>query len=259
MRTSRSIFFITTYFSDYILVPLRCRPQVISALSDRGFTFDTRRETYFNPTSHSQHHHHRSNSSTVSFDPGSPPTPPPKTLTELQSRTFRRLRTRGIAPKVDPSLLLVRCAGRRDDLSSLARDELRLQHGLTKCLIHEPQFFSLTLTEDEPASLLLERQQLAHFGPPDALLGNKDDLMVPITLDLATLPFDATGIVCGLAQSLSGVAADRGPRLGAIDMSYLSTARAGTIIVDETDLVRALDALRVAETLVEETLEISRK
>lgn len=265
---SSPIFFITTYFSDYILVPSRSRSQVVSALSDRGFTFDAQRESYVNPSHQShhqyQHRHHRSNSSASSFHRKSPTSPPPKTLTELQSRTFRHLRQQSIAPQADPSLHLIRCAGRRDDLNSLAKDELRLQHGLTKCLVHGAQFLSLTLTQDEPASLLLEKRQLPHFGPPDALLGNKDDLMVPIGLDLAKLPPDATGIICGLAQSLSGVTAGRRDDdddeeegegnhfAGAIEMSYLSTARAGTIIVDEVDLPRALEALKAAEALVDE-------
>ena len=250
MECNSSIFFITTYFSDYILVPSKSRPQVISALSDRGFAFDAQRESYVNPAHHS-HHHHRRNSSTSSFDRKSPTTPPPKSLTELQSRTFRHLRSNGIAPQVDPALHLIRCAGRRDDPSSLAKDELRLQHGLTKSLIHGPQFLSLTLTKDEPASLFLEKRQLPHFGPQDALLGNKDELVAPITLDLGKLPFDATGIVCGLAQSMSGVATEGGERLGAIEMSYLSTARAGTIIVEENDLPKALEALKAAEALVQ--------
>ncbi|RJE17518.1 hypothetical protein PHISCL_10144, partial [Aspergillus sclerotialis] len=34
-----SIFFITTYFSDYIVVPLHSKAQVIDALEKRGFRF----------------------------------------------------------------------------------------------------------------------------------------------------------------------------------------------------------------------------
>ena len=83
--------------------------------------------------------------------------------------------------------------------------------------------------------------------------------MAPITLDLGRLPFDATGIVCGLAQSLSEVAAGEGEMLRAIEMSYLSTARAGTIIVEENDLPKALEALKAAEGLVEEATGAEEK
>ena len=124
-----------------------------------------------------------------------------------------------------------------------------------------------------------------HGGNGDGmLLGSKDDFLVPITLDLAGLPFEATGIVCGVAAKLSGAADDRGgpelgngvggrendagspdPELGSagggmgvgdeggkgktkgpIEMSYLSTARAGTVMVDEGDLERAMEVLRVS-------------
>ena len=116
-----------------------------------------------------------------------------------------------------------------------------LQLGLTKCLIHHPKFLSLTLTEGEPASLLLEKRHVVNFGSDNVLLGNKDNILIPITLDLQPLPFEATGIVCGVAGKLAG--GEIGPLLWPIEMSYLSTARAGTVMVDEKDIERALAAL----------------
>ena len=101
------------------------------------------------------------------------------------------------------------------------------------------------------------------------LLGSKDDFLVPITLDLGELPFEATGIVCGVAGKLcggdlGGGGATEGREKGfwneegetkgegeiemestKIEMSYLSTARAGTVVVNEVDLERAMRVLRV--------------
>lgn len=102
------------------------------------------------------------------------------------------------------------------------------------------------------------------------LLGSKDDFLVPITLDLGELPFEATGIVCGVAGKLcggdlggggggtegekdfwNGEGAGEGGGGGElemeskIEMSYLSTARAGTVVVNEVDLERAMRVLRV--------------
>ena len=114
------------------------------------------------------------------------------------------------------------------------------------------------MTQDEPASLLLERASVGNFG--DVLLGSKDEFLVPITLDLGELPFEATGIVCGVAGRLCGGGSgggggdddeeEEGPA-GEIDgnnkieMSYLSTTRAGTVMVNEADLERAMGLLRV--------------
>ncbi|KAF2650507.1 hypothetical protein K491DRAFT_682968 [Lophiostoma macrostomum CBS 122681] len=246
-----SIFFITTYFSDYILVPLRYRIQVVQALEDRGFRFEDQISSYVNPI-----HHGRKHSSTSSFDAPPPGTPPPATISELQTRTFATLKRRNIVPTVDEDLRLVQCAGRRDgengmhqsrnrnSMTSAADDALHL--GLVKCLITPPfpRFLSLTLTDTEPASLLLDHTLLPNFTQ-DILLGSKDDYLIPITLDLRDLPMESTGIVCGVAGRLVG--GTSGQLEHAVEMSYLSTARAGTVMVGEDELRRALGALRGAE------------
>ena len=84
-------------------------------------------------------------------------------------------------------------------------------------------------------------------------------MLIPITLNLEPLPFEATGIVCGVAGKLVGEGKGAGGFAGggegagesgrggqvmrAVEMSYLSTARAGTVMVDERDLDRALELL----------------
>ena len=219
-------------------MPARSRGQVVRALEERGFSFQQSTEAYVNPAAHQ-----RNKSSTSSFGANSPTTPPPKTVSELQVRTFALLQRHHITPNVDRNIRLVQCAGRRSDPNSSSASELALQLGLTKCLIHQPRFLTLTLTKDEPASLLLEKQHVSHFGPGDVLLGSKDDYLTPITLDLEPLPFEATGIVCGVAGKLAG-GGESGPLLGPIEMSYLSTARAGTVMVDVKDLERAMEALQ---------------
>jgi hypothetical protein len=250
---SSSIFFITTYFSDYILVPNRNRTQVIKALEERGFQFEHQTSSYINPSAHARKH-----SSTSSFEVLPPGTPPPTTISELQTRTFAILKRRNIHPAVDSCLRLVQCAGRRDSTNgmhqngnrrsttSAADDALHL--GLVKCLISlpHPKFLSLTLTDTEPASLLLDHTLLPNFTQ-DILLGSKDDYLIPIMLDLRELPLESTGIVCGVAGRLVGATTSVSALENAVEMSYLSTARAGTVMVSEEELERALGALRGAE------------
>lgn len=123
-----------------------------------------------------------------------------------------------------------------------------LHLGLVKCLITQPypRFLSLTLTDSEPASLLLDHTLLPNFAP-DILLGSKDDFLIPITLDLRDLPLESTGIVCGVAGRL--VEDTSGFLREPVEMSYLSTARAGTVMVSEDELERTLGALRGAGKL----------
>jgi hypothetical protein len=236
-----SIFFITTYYSDYILVPQRSRAQVVSALEIRGFAFEASNSSYT-----SQAYTHRSTSSSSSFDHPLPGTPPPASISELQNRTFATLKRHNIAPTADRTIRLVQCSARKDSSrgSSLTSDKLKL--GLVRALVSQPKFLSLTLTDEEDASLLLEKGMIPFFGPEDdsVLLGSSSgaEVQVPIVLDLRMLPLESTGIVCGVAGRLVG-----GTRLGfldAVEMSYLSTARAGTVMVAEPELERALGALR---------------
>lgn len=108
----------------------------------------------------------------------------------------------------------------------------------------------MTLTDTEPASLLLDQSLLPNFAP-DILLGSKDDFLIPITLDLRELPMESTGIICGVAGRLVG--GTTGQLESPVEMSYLSTARAGTVMVAEDELKRALGALRGAENGVSST------
>jgi hypothetical protein len=232
-------------------VPLRHRQQVVQALEERGFQFEDQTSSYVNP-----HHHGRKHSSSSSLEVQPPGTPPPATISELQTRTFATLKRRSIVPTVDPEVRLVQCAGRRDSANGMSQSRNRnsmtsaaddaLHLGLVKCLIAppHPRFLSLTLTDTEPASLLLDHTLLPNFTQ-DVLLGSKDEYLTPITLDLRDLPVESTGIVCGVAGRLVGATA--GHVESPVEMSYLSTARAGTVMVAEEELDRALGALRGAE------------
>ena len=185
----------------------------------------------------SSHHRHLSSDS----EPTSPSTPPPATLQDLQNRTFSQLLKHRIVPKSDRDIRLVQCASRTENPDTFVADDLALQHGLTRCLIHQPTFLSVTMTEDQSASLLLEKRLVSNFDMTsdweNVLLGAKDDILIPIILDLASLGMDASGIVCGVAAKLVG-----GP--GLTDLSYLSTANTGVVVVDEHDLDDAMHALQ---------------
>ena len=265
---------MTTYFSDYILVPYRARQTVTKALEQRGFAFSHSASAFvsqLSPSSPVQPPHRRQQSSSSSFEgPAPPSTPPARNVDELQRRTFGRLEAAKITPAVDGSIRLISCAGSRDADATL---DARLQHDLLQVLLStcpgalpsshttglgvadadnslppdfSTRFLSLTLTDMEPISVLLEQPLVPILG--SSLLGSKsdEDVLVPIVLDLRELPFEATGIVCGvagrLAQGTAGQAAE-----DSVEISFLSTARSGTVIVKENKLQRAVKALEEAE------------
>lgn len=82
---------------------------------------------------------------------------------------------------------------------------------------------------------------------------SKDEHLVPITLDLRDLPAESTGIVCGVAGRLLGETSEGFQK--PVEMSYLSTALAGTVMVQEKELDRALDALHGVENGVPSALD----
>lgn len=250
-----SIFFITSYYSDFILVPLNSKETVIQALEERGFAFEPVSNGHgANMTNVSSplHGHKRSGSSSSSLDPldlQPPGTPPPSTVAEWQTKTFSTLRRNDISPLVDTTLELCTCAGYRSDDNDI-HDKLVL--GIFNSLLSNPRFISLTLTSTDTTSLTLDRSLLAHFPDQgqDILLQN-DQAYFAIVFDLRKLPEESTGIVCGVAGRLLdklGEQEEQGG--GAFNMSYLSTARTGNVIVQEDEVENALEAL------VEEEMEV---
>jgi hypothetical protein len=248
------IFFITTYYTDFILVPSKDRQTVGSALLARGFEFSENDSAYVAPTPMS----HARIPSTIS-DP--PSTPPPSNVAELQIRTFTQLKKKNVVPFVEPDLHLVQCSGKEilpegDYLfrngngannghvsSWLDNMDPKLYIGLVAALVQQPRFLSLTLAQEDAPSLLLDRSLLGLFG--NSITGDTDSTLVPIFLDLVDLPLESTGIVCGVAGRLVD---DLGSKemLGVghgSGLSYLSTARAGAVVLSCEVSESALEAL----------------
>ncbi len=185
-------------------------------------------------------------------------------MAELQARTFDLLKRRHVVPYIDAELHLLHCSGRKTshvggEFSSHRPSASRTYSGagqqqpswvdtidtkLYTCLIaalaSQPRFLSVTLAQDDPPSLLLDKALLPIFG--DSLVGDTEGDLVPIFLDLVNLPFEATGIVSGVAGKLvSEMRLEETPEL-----SYLSTSKAGAVILASMHADRALDILKPA-------------
>lgn len=209
---------MSTYFSDYIVVPYRSKSQVIQALEKRGFQFETSTDSFAITSSPVLPNQCFSPSPSPSRASSPPCTPPPSTLDELQTRTFSSLRKNHIVPGVDTSLRLVQCAAHRRYTSTASSITILRDALTTTLIVDNPRFLSLTLAAADPAaSLLLEERLLPRFFPGSGsaddndndndetglLLGSEDNILVPITLDLRNLPLEATGVVCGVANRLA--------------------------------------------------------
>lgn len=247
------IFFITTYYSDFILVPTKERNKVIQALSEKGFELSENQNKFVNPGAYTY------GGTTARVSP--PGSPLPCNVSELQSRTFDLLQKRSVKPFVDEGLELVQCSGR--EISQLAerfthRGSVSRKSSITdsetqqtwidgvdpklytcmiSALVSQPKFLSITLAQDDPPSVLLDKNLLPMFG--DCLIGDTDAKLIPIFLDLVSLPFEVTGIVCGVA----GRIVQEMQMTETSELCYLSTARASAVILPEEQSIRARSIL----------------
>ncbi|KAL5350533.1 hypothetical protein ACLOAV_004102 [Pseudogymnoascus australis] len=245
------IFFITTYYTDFILVPAKDHKTVVQALLGRGFEFSETDAAYVAPSGIS---HSRDTSSDVA----KPSTPPPSSVVELQERTFKLLSQRNVVPFIKDGLYLAQCSGKELDSNSyssrpisndsneapahstwLQKVEPNLYLSLVAALAIQPRFLSVTLTKDDAPSLLIDKALLYLFG--NFIAGDTELDLVPIFLDLSNLPLESTGIVCGVAGRLV-------EQTGSLDsdggeLLYLSTARAGVVILSSERSDAALEAL----------------
>jgi hypothetical protein len=240
------IFFIATYFSDFVLVPTRERHNVIRALVDGGFGFTENGED------------------TPATSPvvkkgmamiPSPPRTPTASLNEMQARIFDMLKREEVHPRIPPDLELVQCAGKqlnsiRPEFSS--RQSVRgrqpnwadnvdpkLYVAMVSALTSQPEFLSVTMAQDDPPALLMDKRLCDVFG--DSVVGDNTaaNVYVPLLLDLNRLSHEATGIVCGVARRL----VEETQFTDSSQLSYLSTARAGAVIMSSDQAHRALEVL----------------
>ncbi|KAJ4268284.1 hypothetical protein NW762_002347 [Fusarium torreyae] len=246
------IFFITTYYSDFILVPTRERENVVKSLLAKGFELCENESNFITSTANSQKQ---------GMAAASPPHEGlPLNVAELQTRTFGTLKKRHVAPHIEQALELVQCSGRetsqlanfthqRPSISRHATGngrrpswadnvDTKLYTCIISALVSQPRFMSVTLAQDDPPSLLLDKNLLDIFG--DSLVGDTDACLIPIFLDLKTLPLEATGIVCGVA----GILVKDSQIAESSELSYLSTAQAGAVILSEEQSVRAMGILK---------------
>ncbi|CAI4210381.1 unnamed protein product [Parascedosporium putredinis] len=179
-------------------------------------------------------------------------------VSELQTRTFDLLRKNSVVPYMQEDLHLVQCSGR--EISHLNQEfshhssrrlgngnsrpswldhvDTKLYTAMVSAFVSQPKFLSVTLAKEEPPSLLLDKSLLDIFG--DSLVGDTEGELMPIFLDLSGLSYEATGIVCGVAGKL---VADMETQ-GSSELSYLSTARAGAVILSTEQAARALTILK---------------
>lgn len=235
------IFFIPTYFSDYVLVPSRVQSTVTRALESRGFVFSNTANSYVNmtdtPASPVTEKPLFESDLTNSADSSGPPPLSPD-LQSLGESTFEQFSAKGVRPEINTSTKLLLTGARAQNKSTHLHSSMYLK--IIEILITPPTYFSLTITDGLEVSFIIN-QDMVHAFPTELLLGSVTDFLIPISFDLSALPEDSTGIVAGVASRLLKAPHDS---LTIMQMSYLSTAKSGVVMISEEDLNLAISALQ---------------
>lgn len=236
------IFFIPTYFSDYVLVPSQAQSSVSTALESRGFVFSNTANSYVSasPSIHPMSSDFKLDQ--VVFEaPDQSATPLSPYLASLGDQTFDRFLSNGVRPVIDVNTKLLltgaRTQGRSINRYSSSSLHACLYLTIVEILIHPPDYFSVTVTGGSEVSFIINQDMVEAF-PSELLLGSPTDFVIPISFDLSSLPEDSTGIVAGVASRLLKKSPGE-----LMQMSYLSTAKTGVVMIPVDDIDLAKDAL----------------
>ncbi|ODV92079.1 hypothetical protein CANCADRAFT_81968 [Tortispora caseinolytica NRRL Y-17796] len=210
------IFFLTTYFSDYVLAPMQSKNTVTKLLESKGYIFFSMSNSYISVASSNE----SSGAGTPNLRPIS--TPP------VQAPDLNKNAT---VPHAQASHRILLTSARADRLESFYLSLMEL-------LCNPPTYMSFALASMSTPSLMLDESVAQDLLSKNILQGADDEVLVPLTLDLTHMPADISGVVYWVASQL--VSSDG----SGIPMSYLSTAQAGTVLVPDTDLDAAAETLR---------------
>ncbi|GMM28449.1 hypothetical protein DAMA08_011650 [Martiniozyma asiatica (nom. inval.)] len=192
-----SLFFISNYWSDLVLVPLKDKTSVMKILSEELNTQSTESST-----------------------------------NDIESKTFNLFKEMNIIPRLETKIKLVMTGARSGDngqvLRQMAESLCRLNTEITFGNSF-PDYFALTRTPTAEIGILLP-----YFSTPGAnilrlsktnIMGSLEDCYFPILIDLKSLPIDLKGIVAGVASRLQREEID--------EMSYLSLGKSGVVLIPE--------------------------
>ena len=238
-----SILFITTYFSDYVLVAAKEIKKVRKVLLASGFAFEDLSQSYISASK---------TASPMLPSPAASPAPTrnfddhlnfqfdedvlESSVGSLASEhgvsTLQFLKQSKVPVTLSKETKLVMAGSRNDIFDHMeALTDLFLAKEL-------PKFFSLTIAPETSPSLLLSSDLVPRFDSSKLLGVESNQSLIPITLDLRGLSgrgLGGCGIICSVVDELMQRTKSGDDEL---IMSYLSTVVTGNVLIREEDLDR---------------------
>lgn len=196
-----SLFFISNYFSDLVLVPIKDKVKALKILEETQNGLDeTRANSYSN---------------------------------DLELKTFELFENNNIKPKLGTDIQLLLTGARSGDYAEVLKQTAESVSRLNTENLKSggksfPEYFAITRTPTEEIGLLLpyDNTELNKLNfSKNNIMGSLQDYYYPIFIDLKKLPLDLKGIVAGMASKLL--------RMDIDEMSYLSLGKSGVVLIPD--------------------------
>ncbi|VEU23134.1 DEKNAAC104014 [Brettanomyces naardenensis] len=217
-----SLFFISNFFSDIVLVPVKEKQKVLEVLKGMegekmGQPKQMKVEENFSA-------------------PASP-------LTDLETTTFDLFKSKLIKPKLIGDVKLLLTGARSGDCANVLKRTAealsRLNTGREDDTYDFPSYFAITRTSTGEIGLMLpqEDEELAKLNyDKSTIMGSLQDSYYPVFINLSNLPLDLKGIVAGVASKLL--------KSGLNEMSYLSFGKSGVVLIPDNYYDRVEEVLK---------------
>ncbi len=206
-----SLFFISNFFTDVVLFPVKDKQRVLAILRKMSEQKD-------DPDAEELHQRQER---------------------DLETKTFNLFGSKQIKPELIATTKLILTGARSGDSANVLRNTAEALSRLDtdidssksddKCKSMQfPAHFAITRNTTGEISMMLPQSE-AEFRKlnydKSTIMGSLQDSYCPITIDLSGLPLDLKGIVAGVASKLL--------RLGINEMSYLSFGKSGMVLIPD--------------------------
>lgn len=218
-----TLFFLSSHFSNIVLIPYDSEERVINILTKKNFEFSDVSNSFI---ANNTEANYDDIDDFESYQEKSDETPLYNISMFVENGT--------IIPCINSNVKLLLTGSRSGKVidSIMKTSKIVSDRKL-------PEYFCITRTSFNEVSLILPRssrkRSLMGFHSKN-IIGSVQDIIIPITIDLQKLPLDSTGIVAGLSSKLlEGVKANTN-LYDTFEMSYLSMARSAIMMIPEENL-----------------------
>ncbi|KAK6200948.1 ACT domain-containing protein [Scheffersomyces amazonensis] len=218
-----SLFFLSSHFSDIVLIPYIFKEKVISILTKKNFEFSDISNSYI-MTPNDLIDPSMLNDSDEDKELGSQ---------RFENKTFKLFKDSNIKPIVNRNVKLLLTGARAGEVNNTILKTAKILSSFNSI----PDYYAITRTSINEVSLILpksSKKRLSMGFDSKNIIGSTQDIIIPITIDFSKLPLDSTGIVAGVASKLiNGL---KKYNDSTIEMNYFSMARSGMIMIPKENI-----------------------